>query len=77
MSLSVRARAELARRARLANARVIVLTLDGQGWRYRGEPVNVDTADRLRRSAGTTIVIRREPAPLPRLQTPSSEMGVR
>jgi len=68
MSLSVRARAELARRARLANARVIVLSIDSDGWRYRGDRIDADTADRLRRSAGTTIIIRREQAPLPGLQ---------
>jgi len=65
MSLSVRARAELARRARIANARVIVLSIDSDGWRYRGARIDTDTADRLRRSASTAIIIRREPAPLP------------
>ena len=65
MSMAIRAKAELARRARIANARVIVLTLDGQGWRYRGDRIDADTADRLRASAGTVIIIKREPAPLP------------
>lgn len=67
MSLSIRAKAELVRRARIANARVIVLTLDGQGWRYRGDRIDADQADRLRANAGTTIIIRREPAALPGL----------
>lgn len=67
MSLSIRARAEIARRARIANARVIVLSIDSEGWRYRGDRIDADQADRLRASAGTVIVIRRAPAALPGL----------
>ena len=65
MNPALQARAELARRTRLAANRVIVLSHDSQGWRYRGEPVDADQADQLRARAGTLIVIKRAPAPLP------------